>query len=85
MQAEVIPGANLVLGKPADWEDGTCDPLSVRSVNGPYGRCMVSQWRPTEEELELIKGGCPVYLSVWGSVHPPVAVFVVAGSLPVTN
>jgi hypothetical protein len=37
---------------------------------------MTSAWFPTPEEIERIKEGAPIYLTVLGAVHPPVAMGV---------
>lgn len=76
-----INGATRVLGKPSNWDeehpDQTCGALAIADIpperGGPQ---MVSAWFPTPDELRLMQEGQPVYLSVWGTVHPPVSLWV---------
>jgi len=78
-----IRGATRVLGKPANWEetnpDTQCGALAIVDVpveqGGPQ---MVSAWFPTPEEMKLLQAGQPVYLSIWGTSHPPVSIWVPA-------
>jgi hypothetical protein len=37
---------------------------------------MTSAWFPTEEEIARLRAGAPVYLTVIGESHPPVAMAV---------
>lgn len=80
----MIPGridrATRYLGAPAGWEpprDGPCAHLAIRdeqfSLNGPWS--MVSAWELTPDEMERLKAA-PIYLTVIGSSHPPVALSV---------
>lgn len=76
-----IEGANLNLGKPDNWDAANpnvhCGTLPVRRSTLPEGgTVMVSAWHPTPPELELLRQGRPVYLSVWGGSHPPVLLHV---------
>lgn len=78
-----IEGATRYLGAPADWkpdQDGPCLHLAIRDISAESGaNVMVSAWMPTPAEVEAIKRGAPVYLYVWGTGHPPVALGVVEG------
>lgn len=82
MKIERIPGANAVLGAPVGWDatkEGVCEPLHVvRHESG-----FVSQWRPTQEELEAMLNGAPIWLHVFGAGHPPVS--IVVAPMPVTE
>lgn len=65
-----IRGATHILRGPADMDN--CADLPVIRDEGR----MVSAWLPTPEELRLLNSGQPVYLHIWGSVHPPVVLTV---------
>lgn len=76
-----IRGATRVLGKPANWDEtnpGTkCGELAIVDVPTENGdQVMVSAWFPTPDEMRLLQAGQPVYLSVWGTCHPPVGLWV---------
>ena len=63
-----IEGANLDLGKPADWDDAkgvACGETILSSA-----------WFPTPDELALLNAGRPVYLHIFGRGHPPVSLTV---------
>jgi hypothetical protein len=79
-----IDGANIVLGAPRDWDKakhGHCGGLPVRAELTTAGRGMTSAWFPNADEIVRIQHGAPVYLTVIGEVHPPVAMSV--GPVPV--
>jgi len=60
----VIEGANCTMkGNGADIRD-------LRVLRGEDG--FVSAWLPTPEEVAAIVRGAPVYLFIFGDVHPPV-------------
>lgn len=64
-----IEGANCIMrGNGAD----VADLCVLRTEDGRF----VSAWLPTPEELAALNAGAPVYLSIWGSSHPPVYVGV---------
>ncbi len=76
-----IEGATRVLGKPKDWDeshpDQRCGALAVLDIPpGQGGPAMVSAWFPTPDEVERLRQGQPVYLSIFGTGHPPVALWV---------
>lgn len=76
-----IQGCTRVLGKPAGWDesnpDTPCQGLPVIDLPAEHGGpAMVSAWFPTPDEVRRMAAGEPVYLSVFGTVHPPVAVWV---------
>jgi hypothetical protein len=76
-----IRGATRVLGKPANWHethpDQECGELAIVDIPAEQGGPqMVSAWFPTPEEMMLLRSGQPVYLSIFGTVHPPVALWV---------
>ncbi len=79
MQVGRINGAMRNLGAPADWNKGAqgpCGGLPVRDEMTTAGTGMTSAWFPTPEEVERIKAGAPICLTVLGSVHPPIAMGV---------
>ncbi|MCR4340138.1 MAG: hypothetical protein NUW01_09680 [Gemmatimonadaceae bacterium] len=78
-----ISGFTRFLGAPRDWDeakDGHCGGLAIRDEKTTAGLGMTSAWFPTPEEIERIKAGAPIYLTVLGQVHPPVCMAV--GSPP---
>lgn len=63
-----------MLDKPPDMERDECAALSVLrtlDANGHY--VVVSCWKVTKDELELIQKTGRVWLMVWGQTMPPVA------------
>ena len=72
MDNEPIENATRVIGK-----DQGFVPLSVRDEVHDYGPTfghvpvMVTQWRPTADELAALIAGAPVFLSLWGVSWPP--------------
>ena len=78
-----ITGMTRNLGAPPDWDagkHGQCGHLPVRDEMTTAGQAMTSAWFSTVEELERLVRGAPIYLTVLGSVHPPVDVRV--GQVP---
>lgn len=73
MTPEVHSSSNDVLGAPAGMPTGECDALAITQIvwsNGAQG--VVSFWRPSEDELQLLNEGQPVRVSFAGAVtHPP--------------
>lgn len=69
-----IAGKTRDLGKPIDWDDskGICDSLAIRDMEAPHGNVMLSEWKPTAEELKRLNAGASIYLGVTGFSHPPV-------------
>lgn len=70
-----FPQANIKYGPPPDLEESQCAaiPAFVHEVRG--GSCdgvpqVVVCWKPTDEEIEAIKNGAPIYLSVLGNLPP---------------
>jgi hypothetical protein len=78
-----IAGQTRVFGAPADWSAekfGECGALPIRDEPFADGNKMVSEWKPTEIELEHLKLGAPLQLGVVGTVHPVVSLGV--GAVP---
>lgn len=71
------------MGAPIDWDKtkhGVCTGLPIRDEMTTAGQAMTSAWFPTPEEIVRICDGAPVYLTILGQVHPPVAMSVGAPS-----
>jgi len=78
-----IRDASRTLNAPRNWDkavDGACVGLPVRDEMTAAGAAMTSAWYPTPEEIARIVADAPVYLTVLGTAHPPVAMNV--GDLP---
>ena len=74
-----ITGQTRNLGKPKDWDDaklGPCGSLPIRDEKFNGESAMVSVWKPSRHELDLLNKGALVQLHVIGYVHPPVALNV---------
>lgn len=74
-----IQGYTRYLGRPIGWEpkeQGHCGNLAVRDNDTSAGPGMTSAWEILPEELERLKAGAPILLTVLGTVHPPVAISV---------
>lgn len=83
MIAGRIRNATRYLGAPPGWKpdkDGHCGHLAICDEQHISGPCMTSAWEPTPDEIERLAQGAPVYLTILGNVHPPVAMAV--GSPP---
>jgi hypothetical protein len=78
MKAETIPGATRFLGV---GNSGASYGLAIRDCPGASGNAMVSQWRPSPEELARLNAGMPVHLHILGTGHPAVAVEVPSGDV----
>ncbi len=76
MMIGVIEGFTRRLGPPPGVSDDDCSHLHIRDVPTQFGNQMVSVWEPTPKEVELLAGGCKVYLFIYGSVHPMVSMAV---------
>ena len=74
-----IEGATRSLGPPPEWApsgDTRCMTLAIRDEVRPAGHGMTSAWFPTREEIDRLICGAPIYLTVIGINHPPVALTV---------
>ena len=74
-----IEGATHRLGAPRDWDKahhGPCAALTVRFEPTPAGPTWTSAWYPNADEIERISKGAPIYLTVVGPAHPPIAIAV---------
>lgn len=72
--------SNHTFGPPESWNNernGECTPLHVTKTADDGGNAiMQSEWKPNQDELDALNAGAPVVLTVWGVMHPPVAVNV---------
>lgn len=73
-------GSNITLQPPAGMAD--CDPIRAhlellpqRSNTHAAARLYTTMWQPTAEELDRLKAGMPVQISVYGH-FPPMTVGV---------
>lgn len=74
-----IAGATRTFVKPDDWDEavsGPCDPLAIRDEVHDGVPYMTSAWFPTDDELQRLCEGAPVYFSEVGRVHSVVALGV---------
>ena len=71
-----IHGATRVLGKPVSMTDEQCGSLAILDMQHDGQPVMVSAWHPTPDEVRRMAAGEPVYLWVYGTAHPPVALSV---------
>ncbi len=71
------PSNNDLLRAPPGVDIDSCRPLAITRVlyDGDFP-AVVSYWQPSPEELALLNAGKPVYMSCWGTTHPPVAIGV---------
>jgi hypothetical protein len=78
----LIKGATRYLGAPAGWnpeKDGPCEHLAIVDfppIETGGSPTMVSAWEPTPVELARLNAGGKVYLSIVGTGHPPVWLWV---------
>jgi len=56
------------------------DIARVNAANGQLCNTMVSAWELTPDEIERLKQGATIYLTVMGTEHPPVMLNV--GEIP---
>jgi hypothetical protein len=68
------------IGAPAGWNperDGECAALSVHDYVDERGHAgMISRWELEPGDLERLRQGAPVHLSVLGKVHPVVSIYL---------
>jgi hypothetical protein len=65
---------NDVLGAPKDWDQGAmpCGALAITRCDIDGLPCIMSFWRPSLEEINILKEGGTVALMVFGQGMPPV-------------
>lgn len=73
------PSNNAVLGAPQGWDQGAlpCSALAITRFTVDGIAAIASYWKPTAEELAMLKAGGSIELSVIGATMPPVALDVV--------
>ncbi len=78
MDSLPIDNKTRVLGQPKDWpEDANkCNSLEILDAMIDGSNVMLSQWKPSPDEIDLLVSGAQVNLYVWGTGHPPVALTV---------
>jgi hypothetical protein len=68
--------ANINMKAPEGWTDDDCGALPVChvrvNINGKIVNGFVSCWQPTEQDMQDIAAGKPVYLTVLAEGQPPV-------------
>jgi hypothetical protein len=69
------------IGKPADWDealDGPCASIKIRDeIDVQTGmNVMRTLWKPTSEELDILKGGGLITLGIMGKAHPVIQIGV---------
>ncbi len=84
MRSLHIEGATTLWGAPKDWkpESPPCVGLWARAETNDGLLTLTTAWEPTPDELAAIAAGAPIYLTIVGTTHPPVAVGV--GPIPET-
>jgi hypothetical protein len=87
MKPTVHPSTTRVLKPPKDWNHeamGVCDDLAITDTQTPHGLPQIlSFWRPTTEELQLLQSGGAIVMSIIAVSIPPVSLAVVP-AWPVT-
>lgn len=82
MMIKRIDGATRVLGKSQGYLGLPIRDVKLNCTVGGEGTpAMITAWEPTPDEIERLRRGAPIYLTVLGSAHPPVLLQV--GELPV--
>jgi hypothetical protein len=77
MQAIQHISNNDVLGAPKGVPIEECHALRITRARYPDGtHVVISYWKPDDAELDRLKAGLPVRLSVWGHTHAPVNIGV---------
>ena len=72
MKCIEFEGYTVLLSPPPSMERGSCGALPIFAHDGQ----MISVWKPTEEEIEALKNGAHIALTILGEVHPPVRLHV---------
>ena len=76
MKAINFEQANVSMKAPEGWTEEECYALPVCharvNLNGKQLNSFTSAWQPSEDEVQDIVAGKPVYLTVLSDGHPPV-------------
>ncbi len=71
------PSNNAVLGAPPGASIDECSALPITRVNWQDGSTgVVSYWLPTAQELERIKSGQAIRVTILGNTHAPIIIGV---------
>jgi hypothetical protein len=73
-----LTDATRSMGKPSDWDDslGECQSLDIHdTVDEKDNPIMISAWALEEGELEKLAAGAPLFLRIYGTGHPVVALY----------
>jgi hypothetical protein len=72
-----INGCNLIIEPPENWkpEYGECNSLYLRREDLNGVPVLLSAWKPSAVELEMLVRGGSVVLGVLGTAHPPVLMY----------
>ncbi len=77
MKCIEFEGQTTLLRPPGDMERGSCGALPVyRFTYSDGSPAMISVWKPSDAEIEALKNGAHIALTVLGGVHPPIAMHV---------
>jgi hypothetical protein len=88
MQPTDFPESDAELQKPDDMSDDECGRLPVAVGTRHEGKypCIVSAFKPTDEEIDTLVNGGTIYLHVLGTGMPPVRLSTeIEADLPDTN
>lgn len=77
MVPTAFDGENLVLDKPPTMSADECGAISMRRDVTPSGMpIMISCWKITKEELEILAKTGRIWLTICGNLVPPVRLTV---------
>lgn len=81
MLIQMIEGCTRVIGKAQGYMGLPLKDSKIDCpISGPGTPIMTSSWMPTPEELVVLNAGAPVYVTIYGTSHPPI--LVATGPLP---
>ncbi len=60
------------LAKPADMTEDECSSLDIHDLETSQGNFMISAWQPSEDEIDAIISGQPIFMWIRGVSHPAV-------------
>lgn len=71
-------GVNTELIKPDSMEDEQCLSLPTEmGIDDNGNTYFLSAWEPNHEDIIAMREGRPLFLKIFGSVHPPICMFTV--------